>query len=179
MENDDRLQIYEELIEKYSKAFYARVSSLFELEDLAQEMWKCILEVEAYEKERGTNRLKDKAFLVTCIRNHIINLIKAEFIRNKAVDKNPDPSLEGFESKDYGTEVQAISREQLALLAGEIDRIKDGKFVIEKTMQGLTVTEISDIGISQGLKMSKSKVNWIQHKIKRIANKLFLDISVL
>lgn len=179
MESDERLELYNDLISRYSKAFYKRVSNLFELEDLAQEMWKCILEVEANEKEKGSNRTKDKAFVVTCLRNHMINHIKREFQKNNTIDANKTAKLEDYADVQENVDIQAMTKERVAILSDKVEKIKDGRFVLENTILGFTIREIATLGKSQGMKMSRSKVNYIQHKVKNIANKLFLDISVL
>ena len=43
---EERMEMYTELVAKYSKAFYRRVHKLFELEDLAQEIWVTLFELE-------------------------------------------------------------------------------------------------------------------------------------
>jgi RNA polymerase sigma factor (sigma-70 family) len=167
--DEQRYEMFEELIEKYSKAFYKKVNSLFELEDIKQEMWVHLIEVYNEENEQGTDRTRDIPFVAVTIRNHMINQIKREVMKARIIKTETNTVLETLPNEEGPTpEDYLIAAEQLALLSGKVSSIKHGNFVLNKTIEGYSTQEMSDLLKVEGVTLSRERVRQIQQKIKNI-----------
>jgi DNA-directed RNA polymerase specialized sigma24 family protein len=171
MEDKERIKMYEELVAKYSKVYFKKVSSLFALSDLAQEIWIVLLGVEeenVYDADKGTSY---RTFLIACIKNHMINLITKEIREKKTV-------VVGFEERpeveDSTPNIEDLikTKELLEGLKVKIKKIRYGQFVLDRIGEGYTVREISEIASEQGMSLSKSNAQKITQKIRKEISKL-------
>ena len=169
----EKFDTYEELVNKYSKAFYSHVKKLFSLEDLKQETWLCLLSLD--KELKNDPRLRDRPFLVVVIRNNLINLIKRE-IRLKQILTEEYDTVEDLiaNESESSPEEAIIGIEQLDILSGKVSHVENGEFVLSQTINGYSTREIAEIANRQGIKLSKSGVNRIQHKLREEAARIIL-----
>lgn len=162
---------YKKIVDKYSKAYYKTMSDLFELDDLAQEMWLTILTTkDAY---KGTNDAKETTFVIASIQNHMSNMIAREVRRRAIFTEEYDTIEDNVASEDEPTPEETLSlKEQLAVLEGRVSHINNGEFVLKKTVEGFSVREISKLAEKQGISISRATVNRIQHRLQDEFSKL-------
>jgi len=172
-QSNKELEMYEELVAKYSKAYYRKVHDLFELEELAQEVWLVILEREAEESYRGDKGATKRTFLVTCIKNHMIDLLVKEIRDLKALHtaSKEDSNGEAFD-RYPSPEEDAVAVELFGNISATLKAIKYGEFVFEH-MGTKSVREISVLSKQEGIPLSKSTVHRTIKKIqKEVRNRL-------
>lgn len=172
--NDNQL-LFAELADKYSKAYYKKVSDLFELDELAQEIWMLLLELEeenAYDPSQGASK---RTFLVSAIQNRMGYLIRQEIYRKRTVYANGESADIEPPDESPTPEDTLIGKETLALLSGKIKHIKNGEFVLNKHLEGYSIRETSKLAKEQGIRLPKSNVHYILTKIRKEATKIMLD----
>jgi DNA-directed RNA polymerase specialized sigma24 family protein len=170
------MELYTELVGKYSKAYHKKMQDLFDIEDIAQEIWVTLLSEEEKGGYKGRNNASERTYLAICIRNHMLNIITREITTKRTVELGLSTTDEDdFSEEESSPEDSVVSQEQLDMLSGGLKSIKHGNFIFEKTVEGHTVREISYIAKQQGIKLSKSGVNRIQHKIKQLTEQFFVD----
>ena len=165
--------MYEELVAKYSKAYYKKMSDLFALEELASEVWLLLLEKEEEGAYEGRNDASERTFLISCIQNHMINLVVKEVRERKTlhtVDRE-DYKGEPF-GKELSPEETALVQEMVGNIEARVHKIspKYGVFVY-KHMGTLSVRGISNLAAQQGMQLSKSYVHKIIKKIRQEVDK--------
>jgi len=172
--DDNKYKLYSNLVKKYSKAYYKKVSDLFDLDELAQELWVCLLSADETDSYSGKNNATEYTFLVSCIRNYMTTLITQEVKRRQVFTEQYDTVADEVASEVTSTPEQVVlDKEATDILAGRISQIKHGELVLDLTVQGYSVREIAKIAKQQGLSLSKSNVNKIQHKLREEASKVF------
>ncbi len=171
MENKDK-ELYKELVAKYSKAYYKKVSSLFELDDLAQEVWLAIVEAENADQFDATQGTAKRTYLIKCIQTHMIKLITREVRSRQAALPSLGDTSEILDEDVYAEEL-FLNKELADKLEARVTKIKHGSFVLEKLQEGNTVREISELASKNGISLGKSGV----HKIVQRIRHEFLIIS--
>jgi RNA polymerase sigma factor (sigma-70 family) len=169
METSDKYEQYKELVEKYSKAYYKKVGDLFEYDDLVQEVWVALLSAEdEYEGREGAVM---KTFLVTCITNHIINLITKEIQKRQTITDEVDTVMDDeWEGNIPNPEELYFSKELYERLKLEVKQIKHGEFILDNIH--LPSRTISEMAKEAGIPMHYSTVTRKVKKIKKLCNKI-------
>ena len=166
MENDERIELYNELVEKYSKAYYKKVHDIFELEDLAQEVWQVLLQVEEADRYAGTNDASEKTYLISAIRHRIHRMI-AEEIRLRQVIQLDNRKVDIYVSEEETSPEELVEvKEKLNRVRLNVRKIKHGEFIFDH--MHLTLRELSRIAASQGIQLPKSTIFYKKKAIKDI-----------
>jgi len=164
---------YTDLVAKYSKTYYRRMSDLFELEDIAQELWLLLLDIQnkgSYKAEKGA---KETTFLISCIRNHMINLIIKE-VRERRTVFAYEPSENTEAADEINTpESLVITKQIIGRLQVKMEKIKHADFVVQH-MGTHSVREIADLAKQEGIKIRKSTVHNVVQKIRKMVEQNIL-----
>lgn len=169
MERDAKYLEYRKLIDRYSKAYYARVKDLFDLEDIAQEMWMALLKAEQGGKYKALNDSSKLTFLSHCIRNAFNNLLVREIQKKRTLTDSLDTVDEEIENELPNPEEIMETKEQVKSIQLQISHIRHGEFIFDH--MDMSVRKLSKLAASQGINLPRSTVQYKKKVIKSIMMK--------
>lgn len=172
---EENTELYEEIVDKWSKIYKKKVGTLIDFEDLVQEAWVAILVAEPkYDsaKEKDEN-LRVGSYLATSVRNHLNDLL-TEYITKKKFEVGGAKEYNTKAPYEYSPEKQAIARDLEIHLRERLKKIPHANFVF-KYMELYSVKDISTMGIELGLPLSVPYVYKIRNKIRDEMTKLLDD----
>lgn len=154
----EKLNLYNDLVDRWSRLFKKKFGKLMEYDDIKQEAWVAILSAEEYDKEF------ESTYLGHCIKNHLNRLLLDTIYRNRV------ESLEVIEDITPDThfsnpERVAIASDLAEKLEINIRKIPHGMFVW-KRMDRMTIRDISKEGKELGLPLSPTNVHKIITRIR-------------
>jgi len=162
---------YKGLIDRYSKTFYNRVSDMFELEDLAQQMWLVLLEAEKEDGYKAINDAKKMTYLTQCIINKMTNLVTREIRKNQVITEDIDTvDDEEWESNLPTPEELCFVKETVDTLRLEVKKIKHGEFVLDN--MSLSLPEMKEKAKTQGIQLSLSSWQKKKNIIRKMVQKI-------
>jgi RNA polymerase sigma factor (sigma-70 family) len=169
METNDKYEEYKELVEKYSKAYYKKVGDLFDIEDLRQEVWMSLLSAE--EEYKGRDGASIHTYLVSCIKNHMVNLVVSEVKKRQTFTEQIDTVMDDeWEGNIPDPESLYFSKELYDRLKIEVKKIKHGEFILDNIH--LSSRAISEEAKAVGINMHYTTVTRKIKKIKNLCNKI-------
>ncbi|MHA1949331.1 MAG: RNA polymerase sigma factor [Candidatus Thorarchaeota archaeon] len=173
---EENLEIYESVVDKWSRLYKSKVGDMFSREELAQEVWLAILTAEEADTYVAGGDASLETYLGTCIRRHMIKLISNEVKHIAVLVDDADEMPQDFTVNDAGEVVEALDLDQklkgrIEELAQEKPNMRHAPFVL-KRMYNMTERAISNEAKTSGVQIGKSEVHNIIERIRDVYKKM-------
>lgn len=166
MKKEDK-EVYEDIIETWSRIYKSKIGDLFSLEELKQEAWLSILSAETQMEKVAVDKL---SYLAQSVKNSLLKMFLNE-IKHRT-SRSITTELSSRVDKTTPEETQA-SNELYKKLKIKIKKIPNAEFIFPH-MNVKTVREISEMAEEEGVQISKSQVHNVIVLIREELYKLLL-----